>query len=214
MDLTILFTYIISIILLIITPGPVMALVINVASKNKKKVISTLFGTNFASLVYISLAALTIAGMMTISDSVMTILSFLGSLFIFYLGIQITRGYFYAKIAISQNDALKSKTTGGFFSGFLVAIANPKDIIFFISFFPQFILITDSFSKSITILSFTWIILDFLVLYACAIFMQKQTLKVKQLIELGSGILLLGVSIISFYFNYHNMWVLLSGSFS
>ncbi|ENW28767.1 hypothetical protein F924_01184 [Acinetobacter lwoffii ATCC 9957 = CIP 70.31] len=53
---------------------------------------------------------------------------------------------------------------GGFRQGFLVGISNPKDIIFFAAFFPQFIGITPDLDLSLIILTLSWILLDFLTL--------------------------------------------------
>jgi len=52
----------------------------------------------------------------------------------------------------------------GLIRGFLTGISNPKDILFFISFFPQFIAVTQDFTASIMTLSLVWIIFDFSVL--------------------------------------------------
>lgn len=208
MNFTLLIAYLFSILLLIITPGPVMALIINVTSNNKKNIISTICGTNIASLIYISIASLSIAGILNINDNFINILSLLGSIFIGYLSIRIILGYFNKKNSTSE-DIKNRKISGGFLVGFLVAIANPKDIIFFISFFPQFILITQSFYLSITTLAICWIVMDFLILYFCSFLMQKQTTKIKGLIELTSGLLLLLVAIVSLYFNFSNF----SGNF-
>ena len=46
----------------------------------------------------------------------------------------------------------------------LVGISNPKDIIFFSAFFPQFVSISPHLDLSLTILTLTWIVLDFLTL--------------------------------------------------
>lgn len=102
MDITLLYAYLFSILLLIVTPGPVMALIINVSSNNKKQVISTIFGTNTASLIYISVASLSITGIININNSFITILSFLGSVFIGYLAIGIIRSCFNSKKSLTQ----------------------------------------------------------------------------------------------------------------
>ena len=53
---------------------------------------------------------------------------------------------------------------GGFTRGFLISISNPKDIIFFASFFPLFMDITASTNVSIALLTILWIILDIVTL--------------------------------------------------
>lgn len=52
MNLTLLSVYLTSIVLLIATPGPVVALVLNTASKRGlRQAVLTVFGTNWASLL-------------------------------------------------------------------------------------------------------------------------------------------------------------------
>jgi threonine/homoserine/homoserine lactone efflux protein len=46
-----------------------------------------------------------------------------------------------------------------------MAISNPKDIIFFASFFPQFLAITPDTNTSIALLTLLWIVLDFATLF-------------------------------------------------
>ncbi|TWD46732.1 threonine/homoserine/homoserine lactone efflux protein [Agrobacterium vitis] len=57
-----------------------------------------------------------------------------------------------------------TRQSGGFLKGFGMCISNPKDIIFFASFFPQFLTITPNTHISIGLLTVVWIILDFSVL--------------------------------------------------
>lgn len=62
MNFTVLAAYIIAIVVLIGTPGPIVALVINVASRHGfKYALITVLGSNLASLVLLACAALVIA---------------------------------------------------------------------------------------------------------------------------------------------------------
>ncbi len=62
MNFTVLAAYIIAIVVLIGTPGPIVALVINAASRHGfKYALITVLGSNLASLVLLACAALVIA---------------------------------------------------------------------------------------------------------------------------------------------------------
>ncbi|WP_236872833.1 hypothetical protein [Burkholderia sp. NRF60-BP8] len=50
--------------------------------------------------------------------------------------------------------------------GFVVGIANPKDLLFFVAFFPRFVGITPDSRVSLAILAALWIAVDFTVLTA------------------------------------------------
>lgn len=153
--------YCIAVIVMIATPGPVMLLVASAGLKGGyKKALQTIFGTNLASLVLITTSILVLKGFLNISDSWFNAVKMIGCLYIFYLGVQILQEVF--SVQFKNNELhLSESSQGGFQQGFLVGISNPKDIIFFASFFPQFINITPQLDFSLVVLTLSWIVLDF-----------------------------------------------------
>jgi threonine/homoserine/homoserine lactone efflux protein len=84
----------------------------------------------------------------------------------------------------------------------MVGISNPKDIIFFISFFPQFIQITESFGKSMVVLSLLWIAIDFAVLSLYIFAIGKiASQRSNRIITLASGIALLLIALAGLAYN-------------
>ncbi|MCL6745852.1 LysE family transporter [Kosakonia sp. R1.Fl] len=154
-------TYIGVVLTLLATPGPVVALVCAAAARgNHARAFLTLAGTNLASLVLIALAGLTLAGVVTLSAWLLNLVGLVGSLFIAVSAVQALRA-----LRREQGTKMPQKGgQGGFVMGFMTAIANPKDILFFIAFFPQFTGITGDFTASITVLTVIWVALDFSVL--------------------------------------------------
>ena len=152
--------YCTAVVVMIATPGPVMLLVASAGLKGGyKQALKTIFGTNLASLVLIVLSVLILKGFLNIAEHWLNAIKILGCVYIAYLGFQIL------KEAIAQEtetSPLQLKAVqGGFKQGFLVGISNPKDIIFFASFFPQFIGVTSDVDISLVLLTILWIILDF-----------------------------------------------------
>ena len=155
------YLYAISVIIMIATPGPVMILVASAGLKGGyRQSLLTIIGTNLASLVLITASILILKGMFSVNEALFLIIKVLGCLYIAYLG------YGILKEVLSQQEhqlnTMLSPVDGGLSKGFLVGISNPKDIIFFSSFFPQFIHIHADINTSLVILVVTWIILDFL----------------------------------------------------
>jgi len=156
MDHSLILIYIISVFVLIATPGPVVALIINTSmNAGGGQALRTAVGTNVASLLLALLAVLILSGSVSLNPALLNWISFFGCWFIVYLAVQGLR---------SSPDATSPAVAGGMGTGFLVGISNPKDIIFFVSFFPQFIHVADSFSASMTLLTTLWVIIDLLIL--------------------------------------------------
>ncbi|MFV5503364.1 LysE family translocator [Acinetobacter sp. 226] len=155
--------YCLAVVLMIATPGPVMLLVASAGLKGGyAAALKTIFGTNFASLVLIALSILSLKGLLVINAQWLDAIKLLGCLYIGYLGLQIFWEVFFEQAEVTQEKL--SPVRGGFQQGFLVGISNPKNIIFFAAFFPQFIGITPTLDLSLIILTLSWIVLDFMTL--------------------------------------------------
>jgi len=159
MNIPLLSTYTLAVLLLIMTPGPVVALVTSVATRTgSRRAFSTLIGTNAASLVLMAVAILMLSGVMSLSELSLALLGIPGSVYI---------GYIAWQGILTPASTPEPASTGqrkGMWGGFITGLSNPKDILFFMAFFPQFIPVTASFSTSVTILALVWIVLDFAVL--------------------------------------------------
>lgn len=79
-------TYALTVLLLIATPGPVVALIVNTAAASgSRKAMFTAVGTNWASLVLIGAAAWIILTSAAIDKTWLSTMSLLGCLFIGYI---------------------------------------------------------------------------------------------------------------------------------
>ena len=151
-----------TVIIMIATPGPVMMLVASAGLKGGyRKALQTIFGTNFASLILITVSILVLKGFLEISLNWFNAIKILGCLYIAYLGFQILKDVCFPKVDEDELSSQAKLLDGGFKQGFLVGISNPKDIIFFAAFFPQFVHITPYLDMSLGILTLSWIVLDF-----------------------------------------------------
>ncbi|MCG2573161.1 LysE family translocator [Acinetobacter sp. ME22] len=154
--------YATTVIVMIAIPGPVMLLVASAGLKGGyAAALRTIFGTNFASLILIALSVLILKGLLSIEPWIFLSIKIAGCAYIAYLGYEILRDLYRGQDETMQQ--LKP-VDGGFKKGLMVGLSNPKDIIFFSSFFPQFIHVHDNINISLLILIVTWIILDFLTL--------------------------------------------------
>ena len=163
LDLSQYLLYCLAVVVLIATPGPVMLLVASAGlSGGYRKALATIFGTNLASLILIVVSVLVLKGILNIDPIWFNWVKILGCLYIAYLGIAILREASQgAQDPISTTNSTQNVLGGGFKQGFWVAISNPKDIVFFTSFFPQFITVLGDMNQSLSLLTLTWIVLDF-----------------------------------------------------
>ncbi|BBR53769.1 MULTISPECIES: LysE family translocator [Pseudomonas] len=196
-------TYALTVLLLIATPGPVVALIVNTAATSgSRKALSTAIGTNWASLVLIAAAAWIIMTSAAVDKTWLSGMSLLGCLFIAYIAITTLREALQAPALDVPAQAPEQPGRGGLLQGFMVGISNPKDIIFFISFFPQFIQITESFGKSMVVLSLLWIAIDFAVLSLYIFAIGKiASQRSNRIITLASGIALLLIALAGLAYN-------------
>nr|WP_286184744.1 LysE family translocator [Pantoea sp. Cy-639] len=195
-------TYALTVLLLIATPGPVVALIVNTAAASgSRKALFTAVGTNWASLVLIGAAAWIIMTSAAIDKAWLSGMSLLGCLFIGYIALGTLREALQTP-AQSAPAEPPPAARGGLLQGFMVGISNPKDIIFFIAFFPQFIQITESFGKSMAVLSALWIAIDFAVLSLYIFAIGKiASPRSSRLISLASGVALLLIAAVGLAYN-------------
>ncbi|TCB52605.1 LysE family translocator [Acinetobacter sp. ANC 4779] len=191
--------YCMAVILMIAIPGPVMLLVASAGLKGGyRKALQTIFGTNFASLILIIISILMLKGLLDINKLWFNSIKILGCFYIAYLGLQILKEVCFSKVDEDESASpFKSQSmNGGFKQGFWVGISNPKDIIFFASFFPQFIHITPYLDISLGILTLSWIILDFAtlsVVYLSFNRLSKSKIYSKLLVVSGAFLILIAI---------------------
>lgn len=180
MNYPLLLAYTLSIVLLIATPGPVVALVLSTAaSAGRRQAFCTILGTNGASLVLIGLSSLAISGLLMVQERWLTALALVGSGVLLWYALTALRDAWAVPAADGADNAVsvestasahhpKSRRRSAIAQGLLVGLSNPKDILFFIAFFPQFIAITQQPGTSLALLTLLWVLADFLILLAYA----------------------------------------------
>lgn len=177
MNLGLLSLYILTLLLLIATPGPVVALVIHTGiQKGFRQGLLTILGTNAASLVLIGAALLILSGLLTLSQQSLQWITLAGCLFILWLAMQALR----TRPQTATSEPLPSQSRPALLAGLLTGIANPKDIIFFAAFFPQFISITPNPATSLTLLILLWILFDFLILIGYLKLLESRLLQARK----------------------------------
>lgn len=197
MNLSLLAAYFAAIFLLIATPGPVVVMVANTATRfGARRALWTALGSNGASLLLIGIAALIVTGLFAVERRMLQGISLLGCLFIARMAIASLYEDFSSPAPDARPVAPPQKRSA-IVNGFLVGIANPKDIIFFVAFFPQFIAVTPSVGGSLTLLTALWVLMDFAILLAYITLLSGTALqRARRAISVLSALLLLAVAVV------------------
>ncbi len=143
LDITHFGLFLLSVFLLSITPGPDMAYVVgqSVANGRRAGLISAA-GVALGSCTHAVASAIGLTALITASPLMFTAVKYLGAIYLMYLGGKMVIGTFNSPTpAREEVPAAKRKANarGLLSKGFITTLTNPKVILFFISFFPQFV---------------------------------------------------------------------------
>lgn len=165
-DISVLFAFIGAVILFLSTPGPVTVMVVNNGIRQGFLAsLFTIIGTNLASLILILISFLVLYGVFAINEHFLNYLTLFGSIYLIYFAGCILKDSFDSTdLILNTQNQSKQPLSKYIKQGFLVGISNPKDILFFIAFFPLFFHISDNKGLTILILTSIWILLDYAIL--------------------------------------------------
>jgi len=129
--------FILTSLVVIITPGQDMVLVMSRAvSQGSKAGIATAAGVSVGLLGHTILTALGLGSLLLASEFLFTILKFVGAAYLIYLG---SRLLLTKEGGLELQNTQPTKLTHLFRQGALSNISNPKVTIFYFAFLPQFI---------------------------------------------------------------------------
>ena len=140
-----------------LTPGPngLLALT-HGALFGTKKTISTIFGGLTGFFLVIAMSMFGIGALLAASASLLTVLKWVGGAYLVFLGIQVWRS---PALAISRDKV--SGRAGLYRAGLFSALSNPKGILFFVAFLPQFIEPERSLFIQFVIMAATFLVIEF-----------------------------------------------------
>ena len=139
-----LITFTIAILLLAVTPGPDMTLWISRSLREGRAAgFMTLVGTNIGITVHTMLVAFGVAALIVASPTAFMILKTGGAAYLLWLAIQAIRKGSDFVMVKSTGEKAQASLKSALLNGIWVNLLNPKVIIFFMTFLPQFVSATD-----------------------------------------------------------------------
>ena len=139
MDINVLLTFILTSLLLTISPGPDIIYVISQSiSKGVKSAITTSLGLTSGLLVHTFLVTIGLSLIISQNEYVFNFIRLLGVLYFSYLIILV----FISRNKKKELD-INNKSSNDFYRGLIMNLLNPKVSLFFIAFFPGFLFHND-----------------------------------------------------------------------
>ena len=180
------------------SPGPSLALVIrNNISYNRFAGIMTSIGHGLGIAVYATMAVFGLGLILQTNQSLFLLIQVLGLIFLFFLGVL----FIFQKNSVEIiNKNKDQKQINSFFQGFLIAIINPKILIWFTAIYSQFISVEANMTFNIILISTasiidaTWYIIISLIITGYGV--KNFLIDKKDLIQKITGFILLIISLI------------------
>ena len=185
MDIQILLSFIASVFLLAISPGPDNIFVLMQSVVHGKKFgLATVVGLMTGCMIHTSLIAFGISGIIHQNELLFYGIKILGAMYLLYLAYKVFQSS--AEINLKFEGVQKKSPFELFKIGFLMNVLNPKVTIFFLALFPSF-LFSDSLSVFIQfyILGGLFILTSMLVFSLIAILGGSISEKIKKYKKLG-----------------------------
>ena len=155
MTIAVLIGFVIACILLAVTPGPNMALIISsTLGGGLRAGLVTLAGTLSGLAILVTVAAVGMTSVMVLMSEWFDVIRWLGAIYLIFLGVRQLRQYGRSRRAPTcpttpgavagaaaglQPDRPAGGSTWRFAQGVVVALSNPKVLLFLGAFLPQFV---------------------------------------------------------------------------
>lgn len=137
-DVPVLLAYSLACLVLFITPGPDMSLFLaKTLSGGRKAGIAAMSGAMFGCVVHSLLAAFGISALIVASPMGFLALKIVGALYLFWLAVDAIRNGSAVNVTTVEGEDVSFWRT--FALGVSINLTNPKVILFFVTFLPQFI---------------------------------------------------------------------------
>lgn len=144
---------------LLVIPGPTVIMVVSQALGHGPRVVTaTVFGVGLGDLAAAVLSLVGVGAVLAASATAFTVLKWLGAAYLVWLGIKMWRSAA-STILIEDLSKVPTQSTRAFSDAFLVTLLNPKSIVFFAAFVPQFIYADRAYAPQAAVLIATFVVL-------------------------------------------------------
>ncbi len=148
--------------LVIMIPGPLSLLMIsNSLNFGIKRSMPAFIGGTSASLILLTASATGLGALLAASENLFAAIRYAGALYLIWLGYKAWREAS-QQVDTTLEASQQPVSSRLFVRAFTLGISNPKDILFFVAFLPQFISPETAFLPQLLIMCVSWCLIDLL----------------------------------------------------
>ena len=189
---------------LLAIPGPTILLVISYAlGHGRKATTATVAGVALGDFTAMTASMLGLGALLAASAAIFTALKWIGAAYLIYLGIKLWRVPVSANATeTEEGETSKERPFRIFLRTYAVTALNPKSIIFFVAFLPQFLDTSKPLAVQMVIFEVTFLALATLnaTTYGLMASMARKTIRkpnVQRLVNRTGGTLMIGAGLIA-----------------
>ncbi|MBN9030508.1 MAG: lysine transporter LysE [Rhizobiales bacterium 63-7] len=188
---------------LLAIPGPTILLVISYAlGHGRKSASATVAGVALGDFTAMTASMLGLGALLAASAALFTVLKWIGAAYLIYLGVKLWRAPVAAP-TVAEEEAPVERPLRIFLHTYVVTALNPKSIIFFVAFLPQFLDLARPLLPQMMIFETTFLILATLnaATYALMASMARKTIRrpaVQRAVNRTGGTLMIGAGLLAF----------------
>jgi homoserine/homoserine lactone efflux protein len=154
-ELPLYLAFITATVILMLIPGPNMTLIVaNSIANGTRYGLLTVAGTSSAILIQLALVTFGVNAIFTVLAYWFDWIRWVGVAYLIYLGIKQWR-----TIPASLGDVEPLPKRSVYTRGFAVSLTNPKVLLFYGAFFPQFVTVNEQMGAQLALLSATFLFL-------------------------------------------------------
>jgi len=139
MDLSLWLTFVTASVALLVIPGPTVVLVLTYSlTQGRRVAVACAGGVALGDFIAMTTSLLGLGALVMASATLFSILKWVGVVYLVWMGINMLRGAGMMQ-AVTIDDVPRMPARAVFRNAVVVTSLNPKTIVFFIAFVPQFI---------------------------------------------------------------------------
>ncbi|MCX5513387.1 lysine transporter LysE [Kaistia algarum] len=181
-------------------PGPTVLLVISYAlGHGRKSAVATVAGVALGDFTAMTASMLGLGALLATSAALFTALKWIGAAYLIYLGIKLWR----APVGgLEAASAPEMKPRRIFLHAYAVTALNPKSLVFFVAFLPQFLVASAPLAPQMVLFETTFLILATInaASYALLASAARGTIRkpsVQRIVNRVGGSLLIGAGLVA-----------------